>query len=384
MSKNGKWQIAVMICVAASMLYSNSIVAPVFASTLAELREEQEKTKDELDKANEQVAGLKDEKNEIESEIKNLDDELVTILASVSMLEEEVSEKQKEIDAVQLEYEAALELEQEQNRAMMVRIKCMYEKGDASYLEIFINARNFGDMLNKANYVEQLYEYDRNLLLAYQETKNEVLVLKETLELESEELLATMSAYEEEQSSLDAMLREKEAEAEDYELLLSKAQQEAAAYKLKVEQQTAKINKLIEEERLKALQNNVSQVPATVITNAKGSALGKEIALYAVKFLGNPYVYGGTSLTNGTDCSGFTSSVYRAFGYQIPRTSTEQRSAGKGISYSDVQPGDLICYSGHVGLYIGNNQVVHASSPSTGIIISSAAHKPILAIRRII
>ncbi len=384
MSKNRKWQIAVMVCVAASMLYSSFLVAPIFASTLEELREEQEQTQAELDKVNENVSGLQNQKDDIESQIMNLDDELVTILASVSMLEDEVNEKQAEIDVVQLEFEAALALEEAQNHAMMVRIKCMYEKGDASYFEIFMNASNFADMLNKANYIEQLYEYDRNLLLSYQETKNQVLMLKETLELENQELLATMSAYEEEQTYLDAMLREKEAEAEDYELLLSKAQQEAAAYKLKIEQQTAKINQLIEEERLKALQNNVSQVPATVITNATGSALGKEIALYAVKFLGNPYVYGGTSLTNGTDCSGFTYSVYKAFGYQIPRTSTDQRSAGVGVSYSEAQPGDLICYSGHVALYIGSDQVVHASTPSTGIIISSAAHKPILAIRRII
>ncbi len=384
MSKNSKWQIAVMVCIAASMLYSSFLVAPIFASTLEELREEQEQTQAELDKVNENVSGLQNQKDDIESQIMNLDDELVTILASVSMLEDEVNEKQAEIDVVQLEFEAALALEEAQNHAMMVRIKCMYEKGDASYFEIFMNASNFADMLNKANYIEQLYEYDRNLLLSYQETKNQVLMLKETLELENQELLATMSAYEEEQTYLDAMLREKEAEAEDYELLLSKAQQEAAAYKLKIEQQTAKINQLIEEERLKALQNNVSQVPATVITNATGSALGKEIALYAVKFLGNPYVYGGTSLTNGTDCSGFTYSVYKAFGYQIPRTSTDQRSAGVGVSYSEAQPGDLICYSGHVALYIGSDQVVHASTPSTGIIISSAAHKPILAIRRII
>ena len=103
------------------------------------------------------------------------------------------------------------------------------------------------------------------------------------------------------------------------------------------------------------------------ILAANGSALGKEIAIYACGFVGNPYVSGGTSLTNGADCSGFTQSVYKAFGYKIPRTSYQQRSAGKAVSYAEAQPGDLICYAGHVAMYIGNGRIVHASSAKTGI-----------------
>ncbi len=115
-----------------------------------------------------------------------------------------------------------------------------------------------------------------------------------------------------------------------------------------------------------------------------GSELGRSVANYALQFLGNPYVYGGSSLTNGTDCSGFVMSVYKNFGVSLPHSSTADRSQGYAVgSLSEAQPGDLVCYSGHVGLYIGNGQIVHASTAKTGIIISNANYHTILAIRRI-
>ena len=121
-----------------------------------------------------------------------------------------------------------------------------------------------------------------------------------------------------------------------------------------------------------------------LIDAAGGSELGKQIAKYACQYIGNPYVAGGTSLTNGADCSGFTYRVYSDFGYRLPRTSTEQRSAGTGVNYSDAQPGDLICYSGHVALYIGGGKIVHASTQKTGIKVGNAEYRTILAVRRII
>lgn len=104
---------------------------------------------------------------------------------------------------------------------------------------------------------------------------------------------------------------------------------------------------------------------------------------YACQFAGNPYVWGGTSLTNGADCSGFVQSVYAHFGVSLPRTSSAQRSAGYEVSYSEVQPGDIICYSGHVGIYAGNGQIINAQDPAHGIGLSSATYTSILTVRRI-
>lgn len=111
---------------------------------------------------------------------------------------------------------------------------------------------------------------------------------------------------------------------------------------------------------------------------------GQAVVNYAAQFVGNPYVYGGSSLTNGADCSGFVMSVYQAFGISLPHSSSALRSVGYGVSLDAIQPGDIVCYSGHVGIYAGNNTLLHASSPSTGIKYTSpVTYREILAIRRI-
>ena len=132
--------------------------------------------------------------------------------------------------------------------------------------------------------------------------------------------------------------------------------------------------------------DNGSKVAAgkDTVASSNGSAKGKEIANYACGFVGNPYVAGGTSLTKGADCSGFTQSVYKAFGYSLPRNSTSQRSVGKEVSYASAEPGDIICYPGHVAIYIGNGKIVHASSAKTGIKISNALYRDILCVRRVV
>ena len=108
----------------------------------------------------------------------------------------------------------------------------------------------------------------------------------------------------------------------------------------------------------------------------------QSVVSYAKRFLGNPYVYGGTSLTNGTDCSGFVMRVYQKFGIAMPRTSYAMRSVGKAVSYRDMQPGDVVCYSGHVGIYAGNGQIVNAIDSAHGIGMSSVNYAPIITIRR--
>lgn len=114
-------------------------------------------------------------------------------------------------------------------------------------------------------------------------------------------------------------------------------------------------------------------------------ATGQQIADYASQFIGNPYVYGGTSLTNGADCSGFVMKVYEQFGVQLPRTSRAQGRAGADVGgIENAQPGDIVSYRGHIGIYRGQNQLVHASSPETGIKISPVNYKPILSVRRVV
>lgn len=129
---------------------------------------------------------------------------------------------------------------------------------------------------------------------------------------------------------------------------------------------------------------SVPEEPSQSYSVSGGSEMGSAVAQYALQFVGGPYVWGGTSLTNGADCSGFVMSVYANFGVSLPHSSAADRSQGYAVDgLANAQPGDLICYSGHVALYIGNGQIVHASSPDTGIIVSDAGYRSILAIRRI-
>lgn len=117
--------------------------------------------------------------------------------------------------------------------------------------------------------------------------------------------------------------------------------------------------------------------------SAPTSSNGQAVANYACQFLGNPYVYGGTSLTNGADCSGFVMSVYAAFGIGLPHSSSAMRGCGYEVSLSQAQPGDIVCYSGHVGIYIGNGTIVHASTPASGITYSSVNYRSPICVRRI-
>ena len=133
-----------------------------------------------------------------------------------------------------------------------------------------------------------------------------------------------------------------------------------------------------------AAQSNEVKAPSTPVTSISGSGTGVDVVNYALQFVGNPYVYGGSSLTNGTDCSGFVMRVYEHFGVSLPHSSAADRNVGYDVGgLANAIPGDIVCYSGHVGIYVGNGQIVHASSARTGIIVSSATYRQILCVRRI-
>lgn len=397
------------------------MVEPVSATTISDLQNELKKDQSQLKNVNQQISDYKGAQADVGEEIEALDEEMVSLLTDINLIEEAIADKEEDIAQTQIEYDAAVAEKDEQYESMKIRIRFMYEKGETSYLQLFFGAKNMGDMMNKANYVEELYEYDRTLLEEYEATVQEVAALQDTLEEEKSELETSKTELKEEQTYVEEVLAQKQQEYENYNVVLAKAKQEAATYTAKIKQETAKIKQLEEEERkrkeeeerkrkeeeerkkkeqeaLLASQNDgdsdseeqekeetsSSSSSSSSGSSSGGSGKGQQIADYACKFIGNPYVAGGTSLTDGADCSGFVMSVYQAFGYSLPRSSYAQSAVGKGVSYSEAQPGDIIYYGGHVGIYIGNGQIVHASTERTGIKITSATYRSIITIRRIV
>lgn len=385
------------------------VVESADATTISDIQKDKEKNEELLKEVNEQIADYKGAQADIGSEIEELDAEIVSLLTDINLIEEEISSKEEEIEQTQADYDAAVETKDAQYESMKIRIKFMYEQGDISYMQLLLTSSDIGDALNKAEYIEKLYEYDRKLLEEYQITVETVAALQEKLEDEKSELQTSKYELEVEQTYAQELLAQKQEEYDNYDVILAQAKQEAAAYTTKIKQETAQIKKLEEEARRKAEEEarrkaeeeearrkaeeeagkqpeETQKKPTTTapVVASYGSASGREIAEFACKWVGNPYVAGGTSLTNGADCSGFVQSVYKEYGYDLPRTSYSQSQVGRSVPYSEAEPGDIIYYGGHVAIYIGNGRIVHAATARTGIVTQSATYRSIITVRRIV
>ncbi len=412
--QNGKKYIScilVMGLTAALICNISSEPLVVEATTIGEIQTNIHNRQEEINRILEEISGLEDEQDLIEEQISDLNAEIVNTMASIGMLEDQIAEKeeqlaekgtqivekQEQIEVTEAEYNAAVEREEIQRQSMIDCTRLVYENKDVSYLNIILEGKGLSEILNQMDYIEKVYEYSMERLHAYAEAKDQVHDLWDRLELEKAELeqerdglelakqdlMADEAELQDLKADLNVKLDRKKKESANFEAEIKKAQREAAVAKTLLQQDQKRLK------QLQAAQNAANKTIATtnytaIIDAASGSDLGKKIAKFACQYVGNPYVMGGTSLTNGADCSGFTYRVYQEFGYSIPRTSYQQRSAGTGVTYENAQPGDLICYDGHVAMYIGNGMIVHASSAKTGIKVSRAQYRTILAVRRII
>ena len=443
--------------IALSLVLSMLVVDPVRATTSTDLQQKQNKLEQEEQALKNQKKELEKKKNENQKNLNNANgkvnsiaadqgktkaamdetsNEIVSMMADIDLIKEEIERTEEQIKVKTAEYEDAKQKEDTLYEAMLKRIKYLYEQGESSYIQILLTAADYSDALNKAQYIEQIYEYDREKLKEYVEAKTAADKAKTQLEEEKGQLETSKFEMEEEQHQMEEVLKEYKAKYSDYEVKLAKAKQDAALY-------TAQIKSLIwrlfrnrshpsrmrsmrprKQHRLRVKQRKRREngrLPKRLRNQNQRAEVAEEtresprhqvarktlrlhrhlreavqalilhptehtqvIASYACQFVGNPYVSGGTSLTNGADCSGFVYSVYKAFGISVPRTSWEQGNYGTEVSYSDAQPGDVIYYGGHVGIYIGGGQIVHASTQKTGIKYSSAMYRPIICVRRFV
>lgn len=387
---------------------------------------------EELKTQQNEIDYIEQEQQQLKEEIDALDAELVNVIVELSTLEEELAIKHDELAQTKEELKQAKQDEKDQYEAMKLRIRFMYEKGDSTMLTRILESKSIADLLNRVEYVNQMYDYDRNLLAEYENVKKQVAKLQKQQKAEVAALEDKQQEYQVAEANYRTTIDQKQGEVENFDQKLAAAQTLAAKYQDTINAQNviiAKENKRIEEERKEKerlekerqererqererwQQEQEEQQRATANNNLASSGgdesdgessggdesgggqdpgystgvSGSELVQYALSFVGNPYVWGGKDPNTGADCSGFTSYVYAHFGINIPSYSYAQRSVGQEVSYANAQPGDLICYAGHVAIYMGNGQIVHAKGTAYGIVAyDNATYREIITVRRLL
>lgn len=367
-----------------------------------------------LKAANEQVSSLKSKTSSIQSQLNGLDKDLSDVLVNISIIEKDLAAKKAEIAQTKADLAKAQKDEQDQYNAMKKRIRYLYENGQTSYLTTFLEAKNFGDALNKVSYASQVYSSDREMLTEYQATVKKVNTLLKKVEEEEAELEETQDSYNHEKATLKTTIKKKKSQLSGFNSQLAKAKTLAAKYAEAVQEeeaaeraaaQKAAARKAAAQKAAKASASRSSSDRENVSSggssgsssdsenissggsSSSSSRSGSAVVSYGAQFVGNRYVWGGSSLTNGADCSGFVMAVYAHFGVSLPHSSSVLRGVGRGVSQSDMQPGDIVCYAGHVGIYAGGGQLLNASNsapyPRGGIKYTNVHYRTILAVRRI-
>ena len=464
-----------ILCLTLGLMLTISQAVPAgAASRKDQLKQDKAAAQSQLAAQESIIYNLEDQKQTLSAEIDQLDSDLVNIMVEIEILDGELSDKEAQIEQTKADLAVAEENKQKQYEAMKKRIQYLYEKGgDDAWAQMLFQASDFTSLLNQAEYVQQMYDSDRNSLEEFKETVQQVKDLGDQLDSEKAELEEMNQEYQNRQASMQTQLQEKKATSSDYDAQIAQAQSQAAQYTELIRQQNAEIQKIEEEEKKAAEEaarkaaeeaakkaaaeeaakkaqeeankkaadeaakkaaaeaskkssstsgsntaassgsstsnksnsntssNNASSNSSATTSKDNGSSsssssgssgssvsynpTGQSVVNYACQFVGNPYVWGGTSLTNGADCSGFIMSVYAKFGVSLPHSSGAMAGCGRGVSYSEAMPGDIICYAGHVAIYMGGGQIVHASNAKDGIKISgNAAYRPIVAVRRVL
>ena len=433
-----------IIAATLSMALIGAQALPVGADTaddIAAVQAQQEQTNAALYDVQSSIDSLEGQKQEILDQIDGYDQQLVMTMASIQSLDQQVAQKEKDLEKTAKDLKKAQKDEKVQYEAMKKRIQYLYEQGGRNgWVDVMMGDVSLSEGMDKVDNTQSMYKYDREELENYTKTAEEVKKLQAQQTQQKSSLEAMKQEQEGAKANLEALKEQAQAENENYDQQIAQAQATANEYYALIEQQNAQIAQLQEQKAAEdeaarqaaeaeaarqvaeqeAAQNaqtsgetytgdngdaqsydNGSAEETSSYSESEGSSVaqttvsapvsngtgvsGSAIASYACQFTGNPYVWGGTSLTNGADCSGFVQSVYRQFGINLSRTTYTQANEGVAVSYNDMQPGDVINYGFHTAIYIGNNQIVHAADESLGIIVqSNPAYQPIVTIRRFV
>ena len=346
-----------------------------------------------LDAENKKISSLSAQEETLSAEQEEAENQLAEIIEELASLEMQLNEITDEIEQTKLDLIAAEEEAERQYQMMKLRIAYMYEQSEQSTFAKILTSGSISDILNALQYMNSVYDYDRNLLDEYEATVQEITNLKQDLECEKMELEEVQKAYEEQEAQLEVAVAELAKKIANIDAAINNAAKKAKAYEATIAAENAKIRKAIEAQA--QLSSNSSSSNKTSSTTTSGESKnpskrtgisGSSVVDYACQFVGNPYVFGGNSLTSGVDCSGFVNQVMAHFGVSVPRSSYALQGAGSEVSYDSAQPGDIICYPGHVAIYMGGGKIVHAKNSNSGIVTDSVLYssKGIITIRRVL
>ncbi len=342
------------------------------------------------------------QKEQKEQEVKSLQQQLQSMVTKIADLEQQMITKGEKVIQAKEDLAKAEEQQKEQYEAMKLRIKYMYEQGDVSALEDLFTSSSIADFLNKADYIETVHRYDREKLQEYVDTKEKIEKLKQQLEDDLKKMETMQASFEKEKEQLNATIQSKQAEVSDLNQQLQEAVRKAAEEQQKKEEEEAK--KRQEEQR----QDNTEQTPGNSddgdstpsnpggntpsrpdaggsgntgnsgnsgSSNTGNTSVAQAIVNAAYSCLGTPYVWGGNTPGSGLDCSGLVKYAHNAAGItNIARQSGPIGSGGKAVS--SPLPGDVVCYSGHVGIYIGGGQMIHAPEPGDVVKVAAVYGSP--------
>ena len=307
-----------------------------------------------------EISTLTQQKQDKQNELDQLQQQAAYLLTEMSSLEQDMADLSDEIDQTNADLEAAQQLQQKQFDDTKLRIKYMYEDQSTSISDVFLTASDMSDVINKASYMQQVYDYDRNKLEEMAATAASIAEYKSDLETKQAALNDKQKELTNKQATLYTAIDAAQSDISNFDELLAEANEKAA--------------KALEQKRqAEAARAAATSGQTTTKTKVTSIPTSANIVSIAYRYVGVPYRSGGAS-PSGFDCSGLVSYVLAQAGISgVARSSSSQAYGGVAVSggISAAQPGDVICYPGHVGIYIGGGQMIHASVPGDYVKVSS-------------
>ena len=368
----------------ATFLLAVPQMAEQYWATSAEQKKEE--AEENLKDVQDEMDDIENKQDEVEDELRDVRKQLSSLMDKQKALKSEIAETQATIDQTQADLETARADAQTQYEAMKLRIKFMYENSSNDSLwAAILESDGIADMLNRVEYISTIHASDRELTEEYKQTVADVEEKEQQLLSEMDNLLVKQEAFLGQQMEIEEMVATLEDTQNEYQDELASAQEQADEYKEIIAIQEEIIRKEQEEIKKKQEQGGFNDY-----AGAKDVS-GETLVNYAKQFVGNPYVWGGNSLTNGCDCSGFVHEVYEYFGYDLVRYSMSFLYEGVEVKRENIMPGDIVVYArnsagiGHVAIYAGDGKIVEAQSSKAGITDNRSIDcRTIVGIRRVL